>query len=378
MSEATPLSERALGLDLARGAMLLGIALANAHFFLSTDASLGGYPHEVGAVDRATTWVLTTFVDAHAYPLFGLLFGYGAAQLARRHAERGAKRVRRLLWRRAGTMIVVGSVHGILLFSGDVVAGYGVLLVFGAWIVFWRDGWLLGWAGVLFLLTASAALIPTTDADVGPWLPGDPGELLLDHLSSLPLNLLAGPFVAAVPFLAGVWAGRRRLLERPTRRLAVLAVVAIAVGALGAQPLALVLADVRPYPGDDGYGFVESLAIVTGLLGGFGYAAAFGWLAPRLRHGRGVRALVATGQRALTCYLAQSVVWAVVFTPFLLGLHDDLGVTATALLSTATWAVTVALAVWMDRTGRRGPFETLLRRATYGVSARARRRAQAA
>jgi uncharacterized membrane protein YeiB len=370
---ATALSERSLGLDLARGAMLLLIALANAHFFLSTDASLGGYPHEVGALDRVTTWALTSFVDAHAYPLFGLLFGYGVAQFARRHIERGTKGVRRLLWRRAATLIVIGSAHGILLFSGDVIAGYGVLLVFGAWIVFWGDGWLLGWATVLFLSIASAALIPATDADLGPWLPDDPGELLTDRLSSLPLNLLAGPFIALVPFLLGVWAGRRRLLEQPPRKVAVFAVVAITVGVLGAQPLALILADVRPYPGDGGYGFVESLAICTGLIGGFGYAAAFAWMAPRLRPGRVVGALAATGQRSMTCYLAQSVVWAIVFTPFLLGLHDDLSVTATALLSTATWAATVALAVWMDRTGRRGPFETLLRRATYG----ARRQAQA-
>jgi uncharacterized membrane protein YeiB len=56
----------------------------------------------------------------------------------------------------------------------------------------------------------------------------------------------------------------------------------------------------------------------------------------------------------------------VAFTPFLLDLSDTLTVTATALLATATWWATVALAAWMRRTERRGPFEVLMRRVTYG------------
>ena len=35
----------------------------------------------------------------------------------------------------------------------------------------------------------------------------------------------------------------------------------------------------------------------------------------------------------MTCYLAQSVVWAVAFTPFLLDLSDTLTVATTALLA---------------------------------------------
>ena len=78
-----------------------------------------------------------------------------------------------------------------------------------------------------------------------------------------------------------------------------------------------------------------------------------------------VEAVAATGQRSMTCYLAQSIVWAVAFTPFLLDLSGTLTVTTTALLATATWLATVLLADWMRRTGRRGPFEVLVRRATY-------------
>jgi uncharacterized membrane protein YeiB len=83
-----------------------------------------------------------------------------------------------------------------------------------------------------------------------------------------------------------------------------------------------------------------------------------------------VEAIAAVGQRSMTCYLSQSVVWAVVFTPFLLDLSDTLTVTTTALLAVTTWLITVALADWMRRTGRRGPFEALVRQVTYRQSRR--------
>jgi uncharacterized membrane protein YeiB len=78
-----------------------------------------------------------------------------------------------------------------------------------------------------------------------------------------------------------------------------------------------------------------------------------------------VEAIAATGQRSMTCYLMQSVTWAVVFTPFLLNLSGRLTVGGTALLATATWAVTVLVADLMRRSGHRGPFEVLTRRVTY-------------
>src|SRR5690606_10777524 len=85
----------------------------------------------------------------------------------------------------------------------------------------------------------------------------------------------------------------------------------------------------------------------------------------------------ATGQRSLTCYLSQSVVWTLVFTPFLLDRSGTLTVAGTAALATATWSLSVVLADRMRRACHRGPFELLVRRVTYrgprrDVDARAR------
>lgn len=369
----TPLAARALGPDLARGCMLLFIALANSHYFLRGASVLGGYPQDGSALDRAVIWLVATVVDGRAFPMFGVLFGYGVARIASRHEALGPRGVRRLLRRRGMVLLVVGLLHALLLYVGDILAAYGVLLLLGAWTVRWRDRWLLLTA-LLFLtlnaLPGDGSLTISRDPPHVSMLPPDALTAVVERVQVAPLIALLAPLGFACPFLVGVWAGRRRVLERPEQHLTLLRVTAaVGTGAavLGAQPIALVLAGTVPTPGQQVLELIGPLHGATGTLGGLGYAALLSLLALRLGAGRPVAdAIAATGQRSMTCYLAQSVVWTVAFTPFLLDLSGTLTVATTALLAVATWLATVVLADRMRRAGRRGPFEVLVRRVTYG------------
>ena len=371
---ATALRDRALGPDLARGVMLLFIALANSHYFLTGLDHLGGFPRDGGTIDRIVTWLIATCVDGRAFPMFGLLFGYGVAQVVRRQQPRGRGGTRTVLWRRAGALVVIGFSHAILLYIGDIIAAYGVLLAAGAFVVHWRDRWLLILAAFFFLLTALPDDGTLADTTVGPGpaeLPPDLWTAIVERLQAQPFIMLLGPIGFACPFLLGLWAGRRRILERPgqyRRLLTAIMAVGIPVGLLGAQPFALVLADTSEHPGADSFAWMIALHTATGMFAGAGYAAALTLLALRLAPSPGpvVQALAATGQRSMTCYLCQSVVWSLAFTPYLLDLSGRLSVTTTAVLAIATWIATVALATTLGRLGRRGPFEVLLRSVTYG------------
>lgn len=373
---------RALGPDLARGAMLLAIALANSHYFLEGASYLGGYPLDEGPVDRAVAWGIATFVDGRAFPMFGLLFGYGVAQIVRRQGDARPRTVRRILWRRALALVAIGFLHAVLLFVGDILAAYGVLLLVGAWAVRWRDGWLVGVAVVFAVVSAmpgDGSLADTTGPpDASTMLPTDLGAMLIDRAFASGFIASLGPIGFACPFLLGLWAGRRRLLEPPpvegherrTRGLLVVGLGGLVLAVAGAQPMALLQLG-GTLPDHDRLAVLASLHDASGVLGGFGYAALIALLALRLeRSGRAaspvVLALQAVGQRSMTCYLAQSVVWTLAFTPALLGLSDELTITTCAALAVLTWLLTVALADWMRRTGRRGPFEVLVRRVTYG------------
>jgi uncharacterized membrane protein YeiB len=221
-------------------------------------------------------------------------------------------------------------------------------------------------AALFFVLTA----LPSEESMSISSAPPDSEMQWAERLVTVPYIALLGPIGFAAPFLVGLWAGRRRILEQVEqhhRLLTAVAAVGIPAAVLGAQPVALMLARVIDRPGSTTLSYLGPLHDATGVLGGAGYAAAIALLSIRLtRPGRVTQALAATGQRSMTCYLCQSPMWALLFSSYLLDLSGVLSVAATAALATTTWVGTVLLADWMRRTGRRGPFERLVRRVTYG------------
>ena len=377
MSGPTPLVERSLAPDLARGGMLLLIALANVHSYLYSSQGLRSYPAELAPPDQVVVLVQMLLVDGRAYPLFALLFGYGITQLAWRRASTGtpADTVVSIVRRRGAWMVAIGFLHALLLFSGDIVGAYGlVAVVLAGVLVRAADGALvrLAAAGLVvgtLLGSLTGFRLPAGTPDVRSI--AQPDALLavagrvLEWLSGGPV--LTGIQVFGMVAL-GAWVARRRLLDDPAAHLPLLrrlAVVGIAAGVLLGLPLALHAAELL---GDLPIGrglLYGALHTVGGFAAGVGYAAAFGLLALRLRGPAG-EALAAVGRRSLSCYLAQSVAFAMLLPAWSLGLGGTATPGQAALLGLGVWLVTVVAAVLSERNGVRGPAETVLRRLTYG------------
>jgi uncharacterized membrane protein YeiB len=359
--------------------MLLLIALAHSRQLHAGGNSLTT-PAGGGPVDVAVQWLLTSFVDGRAAPLFGILFGYGLVQMTRRYTGLGGDpaQARRLIRRRGAWLIVFGIAHVILLYSGDVIGAYGAFAVMFAGVVSWssRRMWTV-MAITLVLGVAAASLLQIlTPSDT----PLAVGPTLLDsailRTSALPVLPIAAVGIAP-SVLIGVLAARMRLLEQPDRYRPLLhrfALIGFPVAVLGAQPVALQAVGLWTpgSPGTDAAG--HAVFAATGIAGGLVFLAAIALVAYRLGDRRGpvTTALVACGRRSMTFYIAQSPVWLVATEPSLLDLGGRLGAATAAGLAVATWAGTVVIAHALDRTGRRGPFEALLRRLTYRSRARPR------
>lgn len=380
-SGPTPIRERYLAPDLARGAMLLFISLANSHIFLHGETMIRGYPLAGSGPDHAVAGLLTTLVDGRAYPMFAALFGYGMVQILRRQEETGLQwpESRKLLRRRGLWMIVFGFAHATLLFSGDIIGIYGLIAVLFVTLLYAEDTKLLRFAAVWMVVGSvfyGLSTIPAGSEQSMSMLYEDPLAGMAMRGGFFFALLIVGGLPVVCPFVLGVWAARRRLLDHPEQHLPLLrriAAIGIGTAVVGGLPLALVISRVWPVESDIVIGLLGALHAATGMVGGLGYAAAIGLLAARLRTrpdgpGRIVTAVAACGQRSLTCYLSQSVVWFVVFAAFLLDLGGRLGAAWTAVLAVCTWVATVLLAELMRQVGARGPFELLLRRLTYGKS----------
>jgi uncharacterized protein len=376
----TPLRERSLAPDLARGLMLLLIALAHAHMFLAHPTTgFRGYAVDGGALDRVVTGVQVLFVDGRALPMFAALFGYGLARLADRRLRAGVepRAVKRLVRRRSAWLLAFGLSHALLLFFGDILAAYGLVgLVFAGLLwsrdrVLVRTAWIAAAAHVLVVAALGASAEAAGHVNSMPTIIEDPVEAALSRVMVWSALTSSFYIVSVLPaFAFGIWAARRRLLDEPSRHLPLLrrtALWGIAIGVAGGLPL--MLADTQLWhPGAVAGVALYALHSVTGLAAGLGYAALIAVAAARPGRADGplARALAACGQRSLTCYLLQSVAFVALFTPVALDLGSVLGDAAASGIAVLIWAATVALAAWMDRAGVRGPFEVLLRRLTYG------------
>ncbi|GAA0925618.1 DUF418 domain-containing protein [Nonomuraea longicatena] len=363
--------ERQLAPDLARGVMLALIAIANSAIYLY-DRPYGIRQHviETGLADRVTSVIAMSLVDARAYPMFAALFGYGMVQIWNR--RRDDAEGRRVLRRRSLWLLVFGAVHATLLFSGDVLGVYGLIGLVICLLLRVRDRTLLTLAAVWMVPVALSAMLAYSTSygsTERTYFWSFTAENPLTALTLRPIEWLITPFGLLGVFtaaLVGVWAGRRELLSTPTPLLRRVALWGPIIGAVGGLPVGLVAGGFLTAPGSSAM-LYNAAHMVTGVAGGLGYAAAMGLLAHAIgaRRGPVVTALAACGQRSMTCYLLQSVVFVALLAPYTAGLGAWLGTAATAVLAIATWASTVVVAELMRRAGMRGPAETLLRRLVY-------------
>ncbi len=383
-------SERALAPDLARGASMLIIALANSAVIFF--ATVPGVNRQPAGAEALYNLFLFTFVHARGLPLFAMMFGYALVQQSRRQIESGAThaQTRAVLLRRNAWLFIFGAAHGLLLFDGDILGAYGIIGVAFAVLVLNRGDRFIRVAGLGYLGFTLAYLVALAALTASSWVAGDGANAPVpvadypvfnsdSYLASVAMRLANWP-VQTATFLSlflfifvGAWAARQQLLERPESHLAKLRIGAIgglSISIAGGLPMGLHAAGYIGV-GADTTTWMRMLYETSGFFGGIGYGCLFGLVAARLarraKRNIAITAVAALGQRTLSGYLAQSVVWIVLASPFLLDLTSIIttnSYTVTAV-GFAVWLATVVAAYVMHRRSYRGPAELLLRRLTY-------------
>lgn len=386
VSGESPPPVRLLNVDALRGFALFGILAVNIWAFADPYyASPSSNPTFDSGLDHGVRLVVALLFETKFYLLFSFLFGYSfTLQMAA--AERaGTAFVPRML-RRQGALLVIGLVHGAVLYYGEILSTYAVL---GLVLLACRGmspgraikvgiGLVLA-VGVVWMLLGLAQLAEgdaggTLSSDVtakAAGFGGDAAATLAFHAGHLPTTLAAvvalqAPSAMAM-FLFGFAAGRLRVFAdldryRPLMRRILL--LGLPVGLAGAVAYALA-ATYAPGGGLETFAFGLGQLTAPGLAASYVVAALL--LFQTVRGGRIERALASMGRIALTNYLLQSVVLGVLFTGYGLGLVDRLSPPVVLAVVPAVFLCQAGMSRWWLRGHRYGPAEWVLRAATLAA-----------
>ncbi|MGA4998546.1 DUF418 domain-containing protein [Streptomyces arboris] len=384
-----PRPHRIVEVDALRGFALCGIFLANVLVMSGLDGLReGGAGPTASGLDQVAHWLVMALVQTKFYLLFSFLFGYSFT-LQMDAAERdGAPFAPRMLRRLLG-LFVLGALHAVLLYPGDILTTYALLglVLLAARAVdparMWRAALrVYGVVAALYLLLGAAvALVDTGEGDEGLTASaasaaelatayrGGPADVVRANMDAWSdtltgLLMMGGMVVAA--FLAGFVAGRRRLLADTgtpdrTARLRRICLWGLAVGLPGGVLMAA--GTVGPLGAR-----WEIPAFILGMLTAPALSAAYAsglllWFTTP-RGARLAAMLAPAGRMALTNYLAQSLVMALVFTGYGAALYGRVGAAAVLGGALLFYGFQLAASAWLMRRHRLGPVERLLRAVT--------------
>jgi len=330
----------------------------------------------LGSTERLNS-VLMVGIDLKAFALFSLLFGLGLA-IQYDHLAANPRRSA-LLVRRLTFLMLVGGVHLVLIWNGDILLEYALA---GFIVLPFLNGstrmLVVAGAALLVVFVAAPFLPPIASLPSRPWMmqhvaearriygSGDFAEVLIFRIHELPailpLHVFIFPRTVALMLIgAAAWrAGPFQTGARLPGCLPLAAAAAIFIGGASTVSLHNQWLSLN-------WRIELSLERLSAILLACAYGAAIVWATSNSRTRRFVVWAAPTGRMAFTNYLVQSLIFGWFFYGYGLGLFGKLGVAAALAIGTGVYLLQVALsALWLRRYSY-GPVEWLWRSVMYGA-----------
>ena len=385
--------ERIALLDVLRGFAIFGILFFNMSFFSAPlDLQQAGLEWGSGTADRVMEVLIRFFVQGKFYSLFSFLFGLGFGLQMMRAETRGVRFVP-LYRRRLLALLLIGLVHGYLIWMGDILTLYA-LLGFVLFLFRRRQSkTLLLWAGVFFLIPflLSIGMVAAAGSGDGPGPFGNREDFLIlaensfqaygsgsfadimaqraQDAAFVTMGGLFGSGGILAMFLLGVYFARRRLFHDAADSLPFFRRLwfwGLGLGLVGNLVFALTWEYVDPLR-PSGWALVGGVAYMLGAPGlCFFYISSFVLLWQNPAWQRRLSPLAAVGRMALSNYLFQSVVCTMIFYRYGLGLYGQVGPALGVGLAVVIYAIQFPLSRWWLGRFKFGPAEWVWRSLTYG------------
>lgn len=371
--------ERNVTLDFVRGVAILGILLLNiSGFGLPKAAYLNPAWYGDITLSDAWTWaVLDLFAQVKFLTLFALLFGAGLQLLL--------KRGKRWIQARLSLLVLLGFIHGLLFWDGDILLAYGLV-----GLICWRiirdahdiknlfnTGVVLFLIGVAILLLLGVISGSSTNRSWVPdaanlqyeqyWKLGGGMEAISNRADMIGNSLLAlgaqygwqlaGMMLIGAALMRTGWLKGEFSLAHYRRTGMWLVLVGLAINLPAVIAQWYVNWDYRWCAF-----LLQAPREISAPFQTIGYAALIYGFWPQLCRFRLVMAVACVGRMALSNYLLQTLICTTLFYRLGLFMHfDRLQLMGFVL---PVWLVNILFSVFWLRYFRQGPLEWLWRQLT--------------
>ncbi|MFE8700685.1 DUF418 domain-containing protein [Cytobacillus sp. FJAT-54145] len=395
MMKSSPVlgKDRIVTIDIIRGFALFGIFLVNMPAFHSANfmVQMYSFEHELTGSDYWLDLLFTLFVDMKFFTIFSFLFGLGFYIFMSRAEQKGLK-INRLFSRRLVGLLLIGTLHFVLLWFGDILHTYaltGFLL-----LLFYKRKvkTMVIWGTILLVLTnvllmgmpllmpeetliemkesQNASYEEKIDEYVDVYETAGYVKWVSYRFTTEIIPIMKGTIPSMLPvlamFLFGLAAGKAGIFKPNTKHLDFIQKVRT-VSMIVSIPLVVTLALFKLEVVDIGIKsntFVQLFTSLSGLTLCFFYISALTLLLRKAKWQKMLRPLGFVGQMALTNYLSQTIICMAIFV----GLRQfgEVSLTTGTVICLLIFASQILFSYFWLKNFQFGPFEWLWRTFTYG------------
>ncbi|MBO1218141.1 DUF418 domain-containing protein [Mammaliicoccus sciuri] len=370
--------QRIFSIDALRGFSLLGILLMNILTF--------AYPYQIinpfeffQHQDGAWFKISSLFIIASFYPIFAFLFGYGLSIMYQNSLDKGLNYYP-MITRRLLFLLLLGIIHGVFIFYGDILSTYALLGLIAIIFVRLKPQYTLVALSIgigIFVLLYLLPMILLKDVTqiesfVGLQELERVNNILssADYVSIIGFNLkyfgmnianaiLVGPFSILPIMLFGIYAHQINWFNKIKQHKNLYMVIGVVVLILG---LAIKMIQIVLE------GSVTS-QLMSQMIGGPIVALSYIMFFVILCEDQTVRKILtplqSIGKLSLTTYISQSIICIIIFYGVGLNYYGKLPVLTIYIIGIVIYCVQLILSYLYLLKFKQGPLEKLWRKVTY-------------
>ncbi|MCJ1778449.1 DUF418 domain-containing protein [Mammaliicoccus sciuri] len=370
--------QRIFSIDALRGFSLLGILLMNILTF--------AYPYQIinpfeffQHQDGAWFKISSLFIIASFYPIFAFLFGYGLSIMYQNSLDKGLNYYP-MITRRLLFLLLLGIIHGVFIFYGDILSTYALLGLIAIIFVRLKPQYTLIALSIgigIFVLLYLLPMILLKDVTqiesfVGLQELERVNNILssADYVSIIGFNLkyfgmnianaiLVGPFSILPIMLFGIYAHQINWFDKIKQHKNLYMVIGVVVLILG---LAIKMIQIVLE------GSVTS-QLMSQMIGGPIVALSYIMFFVILCEDQTVRKILtplqSIGKLSLTTYIMQSVICIIIFYGVGFNFYGKLPVLTIYIIGIVIYCVQLIVSYLYLMKFKQGPLEKLWRKVTY-------------